>query len=269
MKYGKRCSIATQYIQRRISTRSLRKGALIEETYAICRAWDLGAGYATNIDLIRSQNVVGAANRAWLGEVVVTFSQRFPDADAVAPLVTMAQGKVALETWSTCLLYHIAARDALYFIYATDFLFPAFAQGTAFLRTSDVLPFVSERLEAMVAAGKLSETGRTFVARDLLRMSADFGLLTKGNTRQFRQYHVSSEGLLYILHALVERESSAFRAIEAPEWRIYLMTPADVEHGLLRLHQYQILHYQAAGSIVDLKLPYKTLLQYAESIAHG
>ena len=131
------------------------------------------------------------------------------------------------------------------------------------------MPFVRERLEPLVAAGKLSDTGRVFVARDLLRMSGDFGLLSTGPTRQFRTYHLPDECLLYVLHALAERESNALRIVEAPEWRLYLMTPADVEHALVRLHQFQRLHYQAAGSIVELRLPYRSRLAYAENHAHG
>ena len=121
--------------QRRVSTRSLRKGALIEETYAICRAWDPNVGYLQNVDRMRAGNVVGAANRAWLREVIVTFTQRFPDFGSVEPLVFLVQGGMPLDRWRPCLLYHLAERDALYFAYAVDWLFPIFLAGTAYVRT--------------------------------------------------------------------------------------------------------------------------------------
>ena len=255
--------------QRRVSTRSLRKGALIAETYAICRAWDRSMGYQENIERVRHGNIVGAANNAWMREVVATFTQRFPDVATIEPLVVLVQTGMTLDRWRSCLLYHLAERDALYYTYSVEWLFPTFAAGTAYLRTDDLMSFVRAQLEPMVAAGKLTDTGRVFVARDLLRMSGAFGLLTKGTPRQFQPYHLPDACLLYALHALAERTANALHIIEAPEWRLYLMTPSAVEHALLRLHQFRRLHYQAAGSIVELKLPYATRLDYAESLAYG
>jgi hypothetical protein len=45
------------------------------------------------------------------------------------------------------------------------------------------------------------------------------------------------------------------------------MRPADVEHELLRLHQFRKLQYEVAGSIVQLSLPYASLTEYAEKVA--
>ena len=36
---------------------------------------------------------------------------------------------------------------------------------------------------------------------------------------------------------------------------MFLMDVSDVERELLRLHQFQKVHYQSAGSLAQLKLP--------------
>ena len=36
---------------------------------------------------------------------------------------------------------------------------------------------------------------------------------------------------------------------------MFLMRPSDVERELLRLHQFRKLHYEVAGSLVQLSLP--------------
>lgn len=41
------------------------------------------------------------------------------------------------------------------------------------------------------------------------------------------------------------------------------MRPADVEHELLRLHQFRQLGYQVAGSLVELSLPCANSREYA------
>ena len=47
---------------------------------------------------------------------------------------------------------------------------------------------------------------------------------------------------------------------------MYLMRPDDVERELLRLHQFRKLHYEVAGSIVQLTLPCTIALEYAEAM---
>jgi hypothetical protein len=47
---------------------------------------------------------------------------------------------------------------------------------------------------------------------------------------------------------------------------MYLYQPADVEQELLRLHQFRKLHYERAGSIVALSLPFESAAEYAESL---
>ena len=54
--------------------------------------------------------------------------------------------------------------------------------------------------------------------------------------------------------------------ITSPDWRMFLMRPGDVERELLRLHQFRKLHYEVAGSVVELSLPKKSALEYAEAI---
>ncbi len=42
------------------------------------------------------------------------------------------------------------------------------------------------------------------------------------------------------------------------------MRPGDVEHELLRLHQFRQIEYQVAGSLVQLSLPCPSSREYAE-----
>jgi hypothetical protein len=45
-----------------------------------------------------------------------------------------------------------------------------------------------------------------------------------------------------------------------------LMSPEDVEQELLRLHQYRLIEYEAAGSLVRLKLPCSSPREYAQRL---
>ncbi|MGH7746410.1 MAG: BrxA family protein, partial [Candidatus Dormibacteria bacterium] len=109
-----------------------------------------------------------------------------------------------------------------------------------------------------------SEATLRRVAAGLLKMAADFGLLVGSAVKEFASYHLSERSFLYLLHAIRDERHSPRRVIDAPDWRMYLMSPADVERELLRLHQYRKLDYQVAGSLVQLTLPCSSACQYAE-----
>ncbi len=255
--------------QRKLSTRLIRTGALIEETYAIFQHWDTARTIRENLNLVLDTNPIGAGSSRWLREVTKTIASRFTDPKRILPLVAMARGRVGMDIWKPCLLYHIGSTDELYFRFAAEWLYPAYSAGTYILLTPDVEPFVHKITDGKLARGRsLSPDGARRHSQDLLRMATDFGLL-KGNVRRTfnTPFHLPEECFLYVLHALVYQYTNAHAAIHAPEWRLFLKEPADVERELLHLHQYHKLHYQAAGSLVQLDLPHASLLAYAESLA--
>ena len=95
-------------------------------------------------------------------------------------------------------------------------------------------------------------------------MAADFGLLRGSVLKEFASYHLPERSFLYLLHAIRDEKQSPGKVIAAPDWRMFLMRPADVERELLRLHQFRKLEYEVAGSLVQLSLPCASSREYAE-----
>ncbi|MDZ7695871.1 MAG: BrxA family protein [Deltaproteobacteria bacterium] len=253
---------------RKLSTRFTRKGALIEETYAAFQHWDLSMTFRKNIERIQEENLIGAPNEKWLHEIAVTLSSRFGDHPFIAPLVLMAQGHVPLFTWKPCLLWHVGMIDALYYRFVTEWLFPRFQEGAYVLRTEDALDFVRHITDGKIASGgKLSEYGALRAARDLLKMACDFDLLEGKVKRKFATRHIPQEAFLYVLRGLMDMGLTTSQAIASLDWRLFLMDADDVEREILTLHQYQILQYHVAGSIVQLTLSSPSLEAYAKELA--
>jgi len=253
--------------QRRISTRLLRKGALIEETYAAFQSWDLNKSVADNLAALRESNVFGARNQNWLREITATLRSRFSSQSNLLPLILLAKSDIGLAKWKPCLLWHLATSDILYRQFALDWLYPVFRNGLYRVRTDDIVPFVQEITTGQIASGgSLSEYGVVRAARDLLLMASDFGILAGSTARQFSHYHLSEESFLYILHALAEREHNPRNIIEADEWHLFLMSSQDVERELLELHQFKKVGFEMAGSIIRLELTCNSLKEYAERL---
>lgn len=253
---------------RKISLRLLRKGSLIQETRILFREWESTKSARENYQQAREQNWLGARTQGMLKEMVATISSRFPDPAECAPLLVLAKSSVSSEIWQACLHWYVANRDELYYRFVTEWLFTQYEAGTYLLKPQDVVPFVTKITSGQIASGgTLSEYGLIRTARDMLRMSKDFGLLATGSTRRFALYHLPDEAFIFLMQVLLERERNPQKAIHAPDWQIYLMSAADIERELLRLHQFRKLHYEVAGSLIELKLPCASALECAKEIS--
>ncbi|MEH6589156.1 MAG: BrxA family protein [Halioglobus sp.] len=252
---------------RKFSTRLVRKGALLEDTHRVFLEWDITKPFEENLNHARELNTPAADNQAWLKEVMATISSRWRHEPRLSSIVQLAQ-RVSIEVWRPCILWHIGQVDELYYRFATEWLFDEYEAGAYRLRTADVIPFV-ETITVSRAAGKkeLSEYGLKRASRDLLRMAADFGLLTGSAVREFKSYHLPEESFLYLLHAMYEVHGNARDVVHSHDWRLFLMSTADVERELFRLHQFRKLRYEVAGSLVELTLPCSSAAAFVEEMA--
>lgn len=243
------------------------KGSMIEETYAVFAAWDFTATKRENLDRLRETNFIGATSAAWLRDVAKVLNRRFDPEGRDRPLVLLAKQGLPVDEWKPLLLWHLTRDEFLVRDFLESWLFAAYEAGTFRIGTQDVVAY----LRSIGQRGGTIEhtwTERTTrsVAAGLLKMAVDFGLLRGAVVREFVPFHLPERSFLYLLHAMRDERPSAAKLIVSPDWRLFLMRPADVEHELLRLHQFRKLDYQVAGSLVQLSLPCKSTRAYAESM---
>ncbi|MCK8602713.1 BrxE family protein [Desulfoferrobacter suflitae] len=128
----------------------------------------------------------------------------------------------------------------------------------------DIFPYLgSLAAKGLTSTETWSKLTLKRVAAGLLRMAVDFGLMVGTKVREFSSHHLPEESFLYLVHAIAESRPNAGSIINNPDWRMYLQTPEDVERELLHLHRYRKLHYEVAGSLAQLDLPYSSSMEYA------
>ncbi len=248
-----------------VSSFTVVKGAMIEETYAMFTAWDFERSKRENLDRLRDENFIGASSATWLRDVAKVLNRRFDPGGRDRPLVVLAQRGLPLEEWKPLLLWHMTRDEFLVRDFLETWLFAAYVSGTFRVHTEDVenyLGDVGKRGGTTEHAWSEQTTKR--VAAGLLKIAVDFGLLRGSVAKEFVSFHLPERSFLYLLHAMRDEKLSPSKLISSAEWRLFLMRPADVEHELLRLHQYRKLEYQVAGSLVQLSLPCASTREYAE-----
>lgn len=252
-----------------VSSFTIIKGALIEETYAAFRDWDFSLSKRANLDRVEERDLLGAASRNWVRDVRKVLNRRFDPAGRDRPLVELAKSDCERSVWSPLVLWHMTRDEFLLRDFLGEWLYEQYVDGAYRLRPDDVLPYLRAlpAKKDVIWSGAWSPATTMRVASGLLRIAADFGLLRGGVVKEFAFFHLPDASFLYLLYAICERESSAGRVIASRDWRLFLMDSGDVERELLRLHQFHKLQYEAAGSLVRLDLPATSLAAYVRSLA--
>jgi Putative inner membrane protein (DUF1819) len=251
-----------------VSSFTIIKGAMIEESYAYLAQWEPGHGRAENLRRFKEGNVAGARTETWLRDVAKVLSRRFDPDGRDRPLARLARAGLDLEVWKPLLLWHITLDEFLLRDFLAGWLFPAHEAGVYRIRPDDLRPYLLGLRERGGATEHAwSEATLRRVATSLLKIAADFGLLAGKVRREFAGYHLPEPSFLYLLHAVRDTEPNPRKVIESTSFRLFLMQPSDVEHELLRLHQYQRLGYEVAGSLVELRLPCASAEEYAGILA--
>jgi hypothetical protein len=249
-----------------ISQRLVRKGALIEETYTLFSKWKDETSFDANFEA----SFLGRfRSEGWKKEVYATLNRRFRDLRTAQPLIVLARKGYDISDWKYCLHLWIAMNEILYRNFLENWLYPEYQSGRLVLHTDDALQHVLNAWKSLNPENEpLSEYGATRTARDLLRMSRDFGLLGgEGQTKTFSSLHFSDDLILYFCHVIASQENSTSRVPTSELWKLVLLDHADVHAHLLRLHQYRKLNYHVAGSLVELTLPCSSPAEYAARMA--
>ena len=232
-----------------VSSFTIVKGALIEETYAAFQRWDPSRSWGENLRRVREENTIGAPTRQWALWVTRVLHRRFDPSGRDRLLAELAQANCPLEVWRPLLLWHMTRDEFLLKDFLIHWLFPRSKSGGRRVRTEEVVPYVRR------VAKSWSESTIDRVASALLRIAADFGRLAGGQKKEFSSFHLPEESFLYLLQAMAADEPNARRLIESEDWQMFLLEAADVEREILRLHQFRKLRYDVAGSLAQLDLP--------------
>ncbi len=251
-----------------VSSFTIVKGSLIDETYAVFRAWDDDRSKLDNLRYAREENLMGATSASWSLNVAKVLNRRFDPAGRDRALVELAKSGCDREIWKPLLLYHMTRDEFLVRDFLINWLYPRFTAGAYRLRADEAFPYLQAlaKKKDIEWSGTWSESTLKRVASGLLRIAVDFGLLKGAQAREFASYHLPEQSFLYLLYAMMDRKANARRVIDSEDWRMYLMDPADVEREILRLHQFRKLHYEVAGSFAQLKLPARSVVDYVKGL---
>ena len=251
-----------------VSSFTIIKGSLIDETYAVFRGWNFDNSRTENLRRVRENNTIGATSTHWARDVAKVINRRFAPSGRDRPLVELALAGCDRDVWKPILLFHMTRDEFLVRDFLIRWLYSQFTQGAYRLQTDDVTNYLTSlsKKNGVEWSGKWTDSTTSRVASGLLRMATDFDLLTGTLHKEFASYPLPEQSFIYLLHAMADVEPNARRIIDAEDWHMFLMDASGVERELLRLHQFRKVHYEVAGSLAQLKLPHRSAADYAREL---
>jgi hypothetical protein len=87
-----------------VSSFTVIKGSLVDETYAAFAAWDFSLTKLENLQRLEQDNTIAASSRNWARDVRKVLNRRFDPAGRDRPLVLLAQGGCDRDVWRPLLL---------------------------------------------------------------------------------------------------------------------------------------------------------------------
>lgn len=236
---------------------------MFEEMRQLVRIWTDAPLDANKTEVIRL-NPLNKATRARVVDVLNRiFVPRFvegPIKDSwklLAPLERLgAPASIVrpIHFWLTALA------EPLAYDFVCEFLAARRAQG---LRAIDV----NESAAWIASKGdNWSEVVTIKVTRALLAALRDFGVLEGKARKQLASPPLPLPSFAYIAFCLQQSGVAVRNFLSHPDWRLFVLAPADVEHLLLEAHQQRLLEYHAAGSVLNLSFPSSTVEEYAHVV---
>jgi hypothetical protein len=250
------------------TTKIIKTSALVRDTRLLLASWDCTSPIEQNLKRARQENPFGKASRSRVEDILAIFRQRYMgDPDSLRALVILAQSSLAPEAFDRILYYYAATADSLLRDVVIDVLWAMFDEG----RREFHIANLERIIRGWVAEGKTTTAWGDYTIRRVVQGLAatlrDFGILEGAVNKRVASPYLPVEAFAYVAFMLGRQEPSGQRILAHPAWRLYLLALESVERLFMEAHQRHLLHYQAAGPIIRIEFPARSIEEYARVIA--
>ncbi|MBD0371457.1 MAG: DUF1819 family protein [Pyrinomonadaceae bacterium] len=250
------------------TSRIIKASALLADTKTLLANWNDDLSIPENLSLFRQENIFGKASRSRVEDILTIFRQRYLVIPSVIrALVILVKSRFSSESLDRLLYFHAAQSDRLLHDTVTEVLSSFQIQGRSEIRVEDLQSALSLWVREGKTAGRWSEPTILRIAQGLLSTLRDFRVLQGAVNKRLAPIYLPIEAFAYIAFYLRQSQPSGERLIQDPEWRLFFLFPQTVEKLFMEAHQRRLLEYHAAGSIIRIAFPAKSLEEYASVIS--
>jgi hypothetical protein len=240
-----------------ISSRNSSKGALIQETYAVFNAVHQGLALSEIRSAILQGSIVPKTAYSTRERIWNAISHRYlsncPNWVGYSLASATTQGMYSSPYLSLAYLY-FSLRDRLVFDFVTGPVWEKWQHQTTVINRGDLLSFLTEKAEESPQIHKWRDSTRIRLASTILAALRDFSLLKGIKKKYIQGVTIESETVYHLLCILISEGKQGRALLEAPDWRLFLWSEAQVVHALANLAQQQWIRFEKGGKTVIIEL---------------
>lgn len=210
--------------------------------------------FADKVDDLGLMAAYTATRRSYL---MVLFYSRYPQQVQSWTLLKEVLRLSPLGVQALVMYFHIARSETIVADFVTMYLWSEWQDGRIQVNLPSVQAWVSD---ASQTQGQVwSDAVNHRVAKSLLALTRDAGLLEGIQSKTIRHPFVPDEVIVYVLFTLrSEGFSTGNRVLTHPVWRLFLLSESDVSDHLARVSDRGLIEWHATGSSFHLGFPYDT-----------
>jgi hypothetical protein len=252
------------------SSRNSSKGALLTEAKILfshlARGNSLGsARQAVFQDNIFVKKTHQTRKRCW----EVLHSRYFPrreESEQIHPIIALFRIKASEKMKQGVLYYHLAISDLFSYEGTTELIYNLYRRGQTNIAPRDVHKFLDTKTKSHPEINTWSPQTRLSLVSHYLSALRDFGILEGKKQKRVRRPTVEEDLFLYIVTYLRDCGKSPKAILGNDDFKLFLLSQQEVEFRLIEAQRKRGIHFQRAGHIVSLDLPWRSILEYIETI---
>jgi len=253
------------------SSRNSSKGALLAESEIL-----FSYLAKNNCDVTLARNAVIRENilakrtyqtrkRCW----AVLHSRYFPNKFAdghLNPIIAIYKTDPSETIKRGVLYYHYATSDLFTYEATTRLIYSLIHKGFTNISPRIINDFLDSRVESHPEIKNWAYTTRNRLVSHYLSALRDFGLLEGKFRKRIRRPEVPEVLFLYVATVLRDCGKSSRDILVSDDFKLFLLTPAEVEIRFVEAHRNKRIEFRKSGKIISLELPWETIHDYIKTL---
>ena len=241
----------------RFSARNSSKGALVKESYSVFQAIANGLLIENTRLAVLEGSLLLHKSYETRRSIWNHINRRYFSLEnnwvAMSLAEASKEGMSSPSFLSLLYLYYVL-RDRLTYKFATGPLWEMWRSQITAVDRGDFISFLKLESAENPIIDKWYDSTRMKLASNMLSALRDFGVLRGIRRKRIQSLTVAHQTVFHLVSILTAEGLKGQRVIEAPDWRMFLWSAADVAHALNDLSSLGWIAFEKTGRTVILEL---------------
>lgn len=246
------------------TSKIIKAQALLDDTKTFFNYWDDGLTIEKNLIKAKEENILAKPSRSRVQDILNIFRQRYLfDPDVASSLSLLVKKSFRNEGINLIFYFYSARADKLIYDTVTKILLSKYNSGERDITPEELIENIKDMAKEEKEEIKWGEITFLRIVQGLLTTLRDFGLLEGSAKKKLSPLYLPTEVFSFIAFDLAGKNISGKQLVNHNDWKLFFLSDHVVERFFLEAHQEKLLEYYAAGSVIRINFPARTLKEYA------